>query len=325
MRYLVTGATGFIGGAVTRQLVEDGHEVVALVRSLEKAAPLAALGVTLCQGDITDQDSLRAPMTGVDGVFHLAAYYEIGTRRPRLMSRVNVDGTRHVLTVMKESGVPRGVYTSTVGVFSDTHGRVVDETHRHEGPFLSAYEQTKWQAHYRVALPMMAAGLPLVIVVPGLVYGPGDTSIVRRFVLDYLRGRLRYALAETAFSWGHVDDIARGHILAMERGIPGETYILAGEAVSFLEALRMGERITGIPVPRLVIRPGVLKALARVMSAVERIVPVGGMLSSEVLRTFAGATYLAFGEKARRDLGFVARPLETGFRELAAYERERLS
>ena len=137
--YFVTGATGFIGGEVARQLVHAGHRVVAIARDPARAADLAAIGVRIVPGDITDRASLRQPMTGVDGVFHLAGWYRIGARDTRPAQRINVEGTRNVLEVMRDLGIPRGVYTSTVAVNGDTHGRMVDENYRHGGPFLSEY------------------------------------------------------------------------------------------------------------------------------------------------------------------------------------------
>jgi nucleoside-diphosphate-sugar epimerase len=179
MNYLVTGATGFIGGRVARQLLAAGHEVIALARTPSKAQELVALGVQVHAGDITDKESLRTPMTGVDGVFHIAAWYKVGTREKSQAETINVGGTRNVLQMMQELGIPKGVYTSTLTVFSDTRGQMVDESYTYTGTsFLSEYDRTKWKAHYEVALPMMQAGLPLVIVQPGLVYGPGDTSVV---------------------------------------------------------------------------------------------------------------------------------------------------
>src|SRR5690349_23783726 len=127
MKYFVTGASGFIGGQVARQLVAAGHEVVALVRTPGKADDLAKLGVQLHPGDITNKASLRAPMTGVDGVFHIAAWYKIGVRDKRDAEHINVQGTRNVLEMMRDLGIAKGVYTSTVAIFSDTHGQVVDE------------------------------------------------------------------------------------------------------------------------------------------------------------------------------------------------------
>ena len=324
MKYLVTGATGFIGGAVARQLRAAGHDVVAVVRDPGKARGLLEQEVTVHQGDITDKASLRGPMTGVDGVFHLAAWYAIGIRDAHRMERINIEGTRNVLELMRELDIPKGVYTSTVGVFSNTRGRLVDESYRHDGPFLNHYERTKWIAHYEVAEPMMRDGLPLVIVMPGLVYGPDDPSLTGEQMRQYLRGKLYVAPLGTAYCWGHVEDTARGHLLAMDIGTPGEAYIIAGEPASFLDVLKIGETITGIPAPRLRLSPGIMKAAARLLSLVEKVVPLTGAYSAEGIRTLAGVTYFGSNEKARRDLGLTMRPLADGLRETAHYEMDRL-
>ena len=324
MRYFVTGATGFIGGQVARQLRAAGHEVMALARNPASARGLTEIGVNVQPGDITDRASLRAPMTGVDGVFHIAAWYRIGTRDKQIAERINVQGTRNVLDVMRELGIPKGVYTSTLAVFSDTGGKVVDETYRHDGPWLSEYDRTKWLAHYEVALPMMAAGLPLVIVQPGVVYGPGDTGVMHDTWVQYLTRRLPVAPRGTAFCWGHIDDMARGHILGMEKGRTGQSYIIAGPVHTLIEALAMAERITGVPAPRLHPRPGLLKVVAAVTGVVERVVPLPPAYNAETLRVTAGVTYLGSSARAQRDLGFSARPLAEGLPDTLRYEMEQL-
>lgn len=323
MKYLVTGATGYIGGAVTRQLIEAGHTVHAVVRSPEKAQPLADLGVVLFQGDITDKESLRAPMTGVDGVFHLAAWYQIGVRNERAAC-INVDGTRNVLEMMQELGIARGLYTSSLAVFSDTRGQVPDESYRYDGPHLSEYDRTKWLAHYEVALPMIRDGLPLIIVQPGVVYGPDDHSASGEALRQYLQRRLPIAPQETAYCWVHVEDVARGHLLAMEKGMPGETYIIAGPVGTFTGVLDLAEQITGIPAPRLRPSRGLMQAMARIMSALGRVLPVPASFSGERLRMAAGVTYLGDNSKARRELGYDPRPLEEGLRETLAYEMAQM-
>src|SRR5438128_4313895 len=133
MKYFVTGATGFVGSHVARQLVDAGHQVVAVVRDPDKAGELAALGVELHRGDVTDKESMRAPMQGVDGVFHIAGWYKIGTKDKSDGEKVNVQGTRNVFELMKELGVPKGVYTSSTTINSDTHWKLVDETYRYTG------------------------------------------------------------------------------------------------------------------------------------------------------------------------------------------------
>jgi nucleoside-diphosphate-sugar epimerase len=326
MRYFVTGGTGFIGRRVVAELLDAGHQVNALVRSKATAEALGASvpGISAFQGDITDKQSMRAAMEGVDGVFHLAAWYRIGARDKTAAEFINVEGTRNVLELMRELGIAKGVYTSTVAVFSDTRGKVPEESHRHRGVWLSEYERTKAMAHYEVAEPMIRAGLPLVIVQPGVVYGPGDPSAIGDMFRQYLRRKLPMVPEGAAYSWAHVDDTARGHMLAMEKGQPGESYIIAGPVHTVTEALAMAERITGIPAPRKHVRPPVLKMLALVMSLVETVVPVPERYASETLRLAAGRTYLGFPAKAERELGFRARPLEAGLSETLPEEMKRL-
>jgi nucleoside-diphosphate-sugar epimerase len=176
MRCFVTGATGFVGGRVARQLRDAGHEVVALVRDPNKAKSLAATGVQLAQGDVTDKESMRAPMSGAEGVFHIAGWYKIGVKDKTPGVAINVNGTRNVLDLMKELGITKGVYTGTLAVNSDTCGQLKDETYRYTGKHLSEYDRTKAVAH-DIANEFIHNGLPLVIVQPGLIYGPGDLGL----------------------------------------------------------------------------------------------------------------------------------------------------
>lgn len=315
MKYFITGATGFIGGRVARQLIADGHEVVALVRSKAKAENLSKLGVSLAEGDITDKESMRQSMTGVDGVFHIAAWYKVGERDKSVAQVINVVGTRNVLELMKELNIPKGVYTSTLAVNSDTGGKVVDENYRFTGQHLSEYDLTKWRAHYEIAVPMIEAGLPLVIVQPGVNYGPGDTSAIAEVLRHYLAGKLPMVPDKTAYCWAHVDDTARGHIQAMEKGKIGESYFIAGPVHTLYNALKTAEKITGVKAPRLKASPGILRAMSAAMGLVEKVIPVSGQYSSETLRVSAGATYLGNSAKAERELGFKARPLVEGLSE----------
>lgn len=328
MRYFVTGATGFLGGELARQLRAGGHDVVALVRSPGKAGTLRQLGVELADGDITDRASLRAPMTAVDGVFHCAAWYKVGTTDRDVAERINVEGTRHVLETMKELGIARGVYTSTLAVFSDTRGQLVDEQFVNPettaGRFLSEYDRTKWRAHYEVALPMARAGLPLVILQPGAIYGPGDTSALRMLFVQYLQRKLAAVPARTAFCWAHVEDVARVHITAMSRARAGESYIVAGPPHTMVEALQIAERLTGIKAPTLHPPPAVMKAASALMGLVGAFVTLPPEYTAEGLRVLAGVTYLGSNAKARRELGYAPRSLEDGLRDTLAQEMRQL-
>lgn len=324
MRYFVTGATGFVGGRVVRQLREVGHEVRALVRDPSRAQDLVDLGVEVFSGDIREVSSMREPMTGVDGVFHIAAWYKIGSDEAAYAESINVSGTRNVLGLMKELEIPKGVYTSTLAVNSDTHGQLVDESYRYDGPMLSEYERTKHRAHYDVALPMIDEGLPLVIVMPSVVYGPGDGSPIRDAFVQYLQGRLPAVPTGARYCWGHVDDIARGHILAMDKGHTGQSYILAGEPYAFTDALDLAEGITGIKAPRIRLPAAPIKLLASLVEKVERYVPLPSMMRGESLRGTAGVTYIGRADKAHRELGWHVRPLEEGLRETLGHEMSAL-
>jgi nucleoside-diphosphate-sugar epimerase len=325
MKYYVTGATGFIGGHVARQLIVSEHTVIAPVRTPAKAQDLVDLGVNVIKGDVTDKESMRASMTGVDGVFHIAGWYKIGVKDKSMGMSINVDGTRNVLQLMKELNIPKGVYTSTLAVNSDTRGKVVDETYYHpdDGHWVSEYDRTKWVAHYAVAMPMVKEGLPLVTVMPGLVYGPGDTSTVHETFVQYLQRKLPMVPAQTTYCWAHVDDIARGHILAMEKGTAGEEYIIAGPVARVVEVLEIAEKITAVPAPRLHPSFGAIRAMASLMGILEKVIPLPESYTAESLRVTT-ATYLGSNEKARRELGYTLRPLEEGLRETLLYEMRKL-
>jgi len=324
-RYFVTGATGFVGAEVAKQLLSRGHSVAVLARDPATATLLARLGAQVHRGDITDPATLRAPMAGADGVFHLAAWYKTGHPRSAAVAEaVNVGGTRNVLSAMRELGIRKGVYTSTLAVNSDTRGVVVDETYRYAGPHLTVYDRTKWQAHYEVARPMIAAGLPLVIVQPGAVYGPGDTSALRAVFVNHLRRRLPLVPARTAFCWGHIEDIARAHVAAMEQGRVGQSYFIAGPAHTLIDAVTLAARCSGRPAPLATVPAGVLRGAARLARAVETLLPLPAGLSSETLAVLGGATYLGADDKARRELGFAPRPLAEGLRHLVEHEMRQL-
>src|SRR6266480_7744917 len=324
MKYFVTGTTGFVGGHVARQLVEARHEVVAVVRHPAKAGDLKNLGVQIFQGDVTEKESMRGPMTGVNGVFHIAGWYKIGVRDKSEGAKINIQGTRNVLELMQELGIAKGVYTSTVAVFSDTHGRMVDETYIYKGPHLSEYDRTKWVAHYEVAEPMIEAGLPLVIVQPGVIYGPGDKSSLHTALVQYLQRKLPMMPGRTAFCWAHVDDIARGHILAMEKGTAGQSYIIAGPRHTFVDAMKLAQQITRVPAPRIIVPPVMMKAMAGMMGIVEKIVSVPESYTAEYLRVNAGVTYLGTNAKAVRELGYNPRSFEESLPETLRYDMQLL-
>jgi dihydroflavonol-4-reductase len=326
MEYFVTGATGLIGTHVVEQLVDDGHDIVALTRSRSNATHLPD-AVTVVEGDITDKASLREPMTGIDGVFHIAAWFYVGPgpRHVETAERVNVEGTRNVLELMDELDISKGVYTSTVGVYPGTSGKTLDESIDPECPSYAEYFRTKWKAHFEVAKPMMEDDLPLVIVQPGGVYGPHDKlyGSGRAVFRDYLTGDLPMIPRNWTLPMDHAEDIAHAHLRAMDEGVSGEEYIVASEPRTMPEVLGCAEEITGIPAPR-VVPDAVFGGLATIMRGVERITTPPEGLEAELLEFLAGRRFTVDNTKAKRDLDVEYRSLEDGLRDYLAWEIDQL-
>jgi dihydroflavonol-4-reductase len=307
MRVFVTGATGFVMGAVARALRARGDAVVALVRSPSRAATLTALGCELVAGDVVDPSAAVDEIRRCDALIHGAAIYEIGvsaTRR-REMEETNVTGTRRILDAARASGVPRIVYVSTIAAFGNTQGAVVAEGHRPTLRPTSAYEDTKRRAH-DIALDVARSGAPIVIVQPGQVYGPNDHSAVGANLRALAEGRLRYRAFEgLGLNLVHVDDLADGIVRALDRGRIGECYILGGEITTLGDAYRAVAKVTGRSLPPLVL-PTALARLA------------GQLIPSmrEVVSSADGVTFWAADSKARSELKTSPRDLATGMRDV---------
>ena len=318
MKAFVTGGTGFIGQHVVQKLIARGYDVYALARSERSAAILANLGATVVPGDITDTASMRAGMAGSDVVYHLAAWYKMGGSDWMKAESINVGGTRKVLRLAHELGVPKIIYTSTVAVFGDTKGQLVDESFTQGGPFLTEYDRTKWLAHYKVALPLIEKGAPIIIVQPGVVYGPGDTSIAAEMMQLFYRGIPMLPGFDTTATYAHVEDVAEGHLLAAEHGKIGESYILAGPAIPLGEMFDFWGHLTGKPSPKLRLPSQLLRPFAPLMGAISSVVPLPSAFSQEAVQSL-GATYIARSDKAREELGWKTRPLQTGMLETFAW------
>jgi dihydroflavonol-4-reductase len=326
MRAFVTGGTGFIGWQVVQKLLRSGYSVLALARSEAGASRLQQIGATVVWGDILDPESMRDAMRDSDIVFHLPAWYKLGSLDRQTAELVNITGTRNVLELAYELGVPKIIYTSTINVLGDTHGEVVDEDYRMpvDGgqPFNSVYDRTKWMAHYQVALPLIEKGAPIIIVMPGAVYGPGDPSLVGDLMRAYYMGLLPlFPGPETRITLAHVEDIAEGHLLAAEKGRIGECYLLAGPPLSFREMATLWAQASGKPAPVAYIPATFLRSLAPLAGTTQRMLPLPPMLSQDGVN-FMGATYIASSAKAQEELGWRTRPLEEGLRETFAHIAE---
>lgn len=326
MEYFITGATGLIGTHTVEQLIKEGHDVVALTRSQSNASHLPS-EVEVVEGDITNKESIREAMEGSDGVFHIAAWFYVGPgpRERRKAERINITGTRNVLELIDELNIPKAVYTSTIGVYPATSGQNIDESVEPECPTFGVYFRTKWEAHFKVARPMIEDGLPLVIVQPGTVYGPYDKEYgsIRSVFRDYLRGDFPAIPRNMQTPFDYAPDVAQAHILAMEEGNPGEEYIVASEPRTMGEVFDCAEEITGISAPPTV-PDWIFSGVAKVMRGVERIARPPEGLEPEAMEFFAGRQYLVDNSKAKRELGIEHRPLRDGLREYLSWEADQV-
>ena len=316
MRVVLTGGTGFIGGAVADALRERDDEVVALVRDPAKAGRLHGIGATVLGDDLADVRRLIGTLGRADVLIHAAGSYRVGIAPEErdAMWDANVGTTTRVLDAAAAANVPRIVYVSTVNAYGNTHGRVVDETY-HRDPadgFLSWYDETKYRAH-EVAEARIARGAPLVVVLPSQVYGPGDHSIVGAQLTAAYRGTLAYrALDDAGMGLVHVDDFAAGMVAALDRGELGRSSILSGPTVTLGDAVALAARIGGRKPPRIRIPTAMLRLVA----------PLGRFAGQsnmrEVLSAADGVTYWASSDRALQELNWRPRDLETGLRDTFA-------
>lgn len=257
-------------------------------------------------------------MEGCDGAIHGAAIYEVGIPESehQAMHDANVGGTEMVLRAALEARVPRVVYISTVAAFGNTHGEVVDESYEHPGTdYTSYYERTKVEAH-RLARRLIAdEGLPGVIVQPGGVYGPDDHSAIGRQMNQFLAGRLPLLpFPETGFNLVHVDDVADGVLLALDKGKVGESYILGGQITTMRDMMDTLARVSGRKPPRRAMPTGLLKAMAPIGPVVGKVMGQPPNLR-ELISTAHNVTFWAKHDKAMAELGYSPRGLEQGLRD----------
>ncbi|WP_267639788.1 NAD-dependent epimerase/dehydratase family protein [Haloarchaeobius amylolyticus] len=320
MRYLVTGETGFVTHRLVDRLLVGGHEVTVLVQNPEEAIDLAESGCMVCGGHVAAKERIRHAFEDVDRVFHLGGRSLADHRDPAAIARVNVRGTRNVLELAREHDVEKVVYRGSLAANSDTGGMLVGEDYRFEGPHRSVYDETMWRARHEVAEPMAAEGVPVVTVLPGAIYGPDGRLSLRDRTVDWLDGTLPVVPRKTAFCWAHVDDAVEGYVAAMDRGVPGETYITAGEPHTLAEAVQRASEVLGRDPPRTVPAAWFM-GVSRLAELAERVVSLPDEYSSEALRVLAGATYLGDNAKARRELGIEHRPLAEGLQQVLAPEQ----
>jgi nucleoside-diphosphate-sugar epimerase len=321
MRAFVTGGTGFIGGHLVRRLRDRGDEVAALVRTPQKGAGLRDLGCDLVEGDLGSDEAIRKGVAGCDSVFHAGGMYEVGVSKARCaeMHEANIGGTERVLDAAMEAGAARIVFVSTVNVFGNTRGEVVDEAYRRplQDGFVSCYDETKWRSH-EVALDRISRGAPVVIVQSGVVYGPGDHSEMGAQLAQAWNGSLPFvSFPRMGVNMAYVEDVAEGILLAHDKGRLGESYVLGGQITTMREAIAKVSALAGRKPPRITM-PTLLMKMFVPLSPL-----AGGRMGiprnlKEAIRAADGVTYWASDEKARRELGYTPRDLDAGLKEAYA-------
>lgn len=317
MKALVTGANGFTGSHLVKRLVETGNQVVGLVRPSSNLQRLEGVEVQLVKGDITARAALKTAMAGVDTVFHTAAYVELGVVDAARMERVNVEGTRAVLEVARISGVSKLVYCSTIGIFGDTNGRIVDETYqRQQKDFSSAYDRTKYQAQELVDR-YAAEGFPAVSVLPAGILGPDDPHFGPVLQLFLQRKLNVWAGGDRLTGIVHVEDLVTAMLQAADLGQPGEHYIISAGELTTREMFAIISQKTGIPVPKEAPR-WLVRAIGNLLDPIGRLTGWQPPLSRERVCYIYDRCVRVDATKARQQLHWHPRPPAEILSELVA-------
>jgi dihydroflavonol-4-reductase len=323
MRALVTGASGFVGAAVARALQGAGWQVRALVRPTSNLDNLRGLALETAVGDLTDVPSLERALGGCDALFHVAADYRLGARRPEELYLNNVEGTRYILDAAGRAGVRRIVYTSsvaTVGIPKDgTPGR--EETPVALADMIGHYKRSKFLAE-AVAREAAANGQHVVIVNPSTPVGPGDgkPTPTGQLVLDAAAGRMP-AYVDTGLNVVHVDDVAAGHLLAHAQGRSGERYILGGEDLSLAEILAQISRLVGRKPPSIRLPYAAVLPIAYVAEAYAALTGRSTRVTLEGVRMSRKRMFFS-SDKARRELGYRWRDPIDAFADAVRWYRD---
>jgi farnesol dehydrogenase len=314
VKVLLTGGTGFLGKNVARRLVAAGHDVRLLARGTSNLAQLPA-GIEVARGDVTDAAAFARAAEGCGAIVHMAALVKMWVPDAGEFDRVNVGGLRHALAAAR-SAQARLVYTSSFIAVGPTGPVPVDETRVHDlKRFRNHYERTKALADV-VARDAAAAGQDVVLLYPGVVYGPGElteANLVVKMVRDHLAGRLPGIVGpgDRLWSYAFADDVAEAHVAALERGRPGQRYFLAGENVSLVDFFARVQALTGVRPPTRHIPYGVAAVLGRALHLWAELTGAVPELTHEVVGVFREHWAYDSG-KAQAELGYRRRPLAEG-------------
>jgi dihydroflavonol-4-reductase len=323
-KVLITGASGFVGSAVARKLIEAGFSVRALVRPTSPRAHLEGLGLDFCEGDLRDRNSIDRAVAGMRFVFHVAADYRLWARDPSEIFASNVEGTRILMEAAMRAGVERVVYTSSVATIAlRPDGTAADESiPLREDQGIGAYKRSKIAAERLVEAMVAERGLAAVIVNPSTPIGPCDVrpTPTGRIIVEAARGRIP-AFVDTGLNFVHVDDVADGHLAALHRGRIGERYILGGQNVVFSQLLADIAGLVGRRAPRIRLPWRALLPVAYVAEAVANVTGREPLTTLDGVRLAKYRMFFASG-KAERELGYSSRPYLEGIDDAVRWFRD---
>jgi NAD+-dependent farnesol dehydrogenase len=314
MRVLLTGGTGYLGRHVAEQLRTAGHRVVVFCRP--GGSSRVPAGCEAVEGDLAEVAAVRGALSDCDGIIHMAALVKMWARDRRAFDRMNVEALDSVLRAAEEARTPRIVYTSTIVALGPTDGGVGnEETERVDFAFRTDYERTKWLAETMVR-HRQQAGLPVVVVYPGVVYGPGASTqgnLLRKMLGQSAAGRLRTRLGrgDRRICYAFVEDVARGHVLALQRGRPGGRYVLGGENATQDELLALLQELTGRSAPRLRVPYWAAEAVGRALQAIAVLTGRPPEVTVGVVSTFRHE-WAYDSSRAEQELGYAITPLRQG-------------
>ena len=324
MKSLVTGATGFLGSAVTRCLLSAGHNVRVLARPNSNRSNLKDLPIEVVEGDLLDHESLKHAVKDCDNLFHVAADYRLWVPNPKRMYDINVNGTRALILAAADAGLKRIVYTSsvaTLGIHQDGTS-ATEETPSSIDTMTGVYKRTKFLAEQVVKQLTDEHQLPVTIVNPSTPIGPCDIrpTPTGRIVVDTLQDRMP-AYVDTGLNVAHVDDIARGHLLASEHGKPGERYILGGENMTLLQILQTIDHINGKQKKRISLPVNLMLPIAWTMEKIATLTEKEPRATLDSVRMAKKIMYFS-SEKAKRELGYQYRPATEALNDAVTWFRE---
>ena len=310
-RVFVTGASGFIGGALATRLLERGDDVVGLARSDGAAEKIAARGAEVARGDLLDEESLAAGMVGCETVYHVAGMNSHCPADPDMMLKVNVGGAAAAVRAAARAGIRRMVYTSSAAALGERPGTVGTEECAHRGSYLSVYDRSKHEGEQAVFAAAAETGVEVVAVNPSSVQGPPRTGGNGAIIIAYLNGKLP-VFVETQVSVVDIEDCVEGHLLAAEHGETGRRYVLNGATLHSLEALEMVSELSGVRDRVRMIPPAVARAAAAIAEAAYRIRGKTPSVCRARIRTILhGHRY--DGSRAARELGLEYTPVAETF------------